>query len=292
MEALRLKVLKLFEYFRPFKNQDGLLEKLQSWVFVEWSTANDFVQDVNYPTNMLYAAALEAAAKMYGLSAWLEEAEEIRAVIRKQSYDGQFFVDNAVRKDQKLQVTRNRSEVCQYFAFYFGVATPATYPELWRTLREQFGPPRKKTHAFPEVHEANAFVGNLLRLEVLSGAGLQQQMLDESIAYLLYMAERTGTLWENVSASASCNHAFASHIIKSFYRDVLGLYEIDSVNKIVHVRFPDVQLTWCEGAVQVEGGRISLAWRQEGNKHLYRLAIPAAYTLAMEGNSGMWVREA
>ncbi len=291
VEALRPKVLKLFEYFRPFKNEDGLLEKLQSWVFVEWSAANDFVQDVNYPTNMLYAAALEAAAKMYGLPSLRQEAEEVRAVIRKQSYDGQFFVDNAVRKDKKLQITRNRSEVCQYFAFYFGVATPATYPELWRILQEQFGPRRKDTHDFPEVHEANAFVGNMLRLEVLSGAGLQQQILDESIAYLLYMAEQTGTLWENVSASASCNHAFASHIIKSLYRDVLGLYEIDSVNRVVRLRFPDVQLTWCEGAVQVEGGRVSLAWRKEGNKIFYRLLIPAAYTLEVEGKSTMWVRE-
>jgi alpha-L-rhamnosidase len=291
VEALRPKVLKLFEYFRPFKNEDGLLEKLQSWVFVEWSEANDFVQDVNYPTNMLYAAALEAAARMYGFPSLRQEAEEIRTVIRKQSYDGQFFVDNAVRKDKKLQVTRNRSEVCQYFAFYFGVATPATYPELWQTLREQFGPRRKETHAFPEVHEANAFVGNMLRLECLSGAGLQQQILDESIAYLLYMAEQTGTLWENISASASCNHAFASHIIKSLYRDVLGLYEIDSVNRVVHLRFPNVQLTWCEGTVQVEEGKISLAWRKEGNKNLYRLQIPAAYTQSVEEKSAMWVRE-
>ncbi|HXW16410.1 MAG TPA: hypothetical protein VEN79_18015 [Terriglobia bacterium] len=291
VEALRPKVLKLFEFFGPFKNEDGLLEKLRPWVFVEWSQANAFGQDVNYPTNMLYAATLEAAARMYGLPALTREAEEMRAVIRKQSYDGQFFVDNAVRKEGKLQVTRNRSEVCQYFAFYFGVATPVTYPDLWRTLREQFGPRRKETHAFPEVYEANAFIGNKLRLEVLSGAGLQQQILDESIAYHLYMAERTGTLWENVGASASCNHAFASHIIKSLYRDVLGLYEIDTVNRVVHVRFPDVQLTWCEGAVPVEGGRISLAWRKEGNKNLYRLAMPAAYTLAMEGNSAMWERE-
>jgi hypothetical protein len=72
---------------------------------------------------------------------------------------------------------------------------------------------------------------------------------------------------------------------------VLGLYEIDSVNRVVHLRFPDVQLTWCEGAVQVEGGRVSLAWRKEGNKNLYRLLIPAAYTLAVEGKTTMWVRE-
>jgi alpha-L-rhamnosidase len=291
VEALRPKVLRLFEYFRPFQNEDGLLEKLPSWVFVEWSAANDFVQDVNYPTNMLYAAALEAASNLYGLPAFREQAEAIWSVIRKQSFAGQFFVDNAIRKSNQLQITRNRSEVCQYFAFYFGIATPATHPGLWRALKEQFGPHRSETHAFPEVHEANAFVGNMMRLEVLSQAGLGQQILDESITYLLYMAERTGTLWENVGASASCNHSFASHIVKSLYRDVLGLYEIDSVNRVVHVRFPDVQLAWCEGSIEVADGRISLAWRKEGNNNSYRLMLPAGYTLATEGNSAAWLRE-
>ena len=61
VDALRPRVLKLFDYFRPFRNSDGLLEKLQSWVFIEWSDANQFVQDVNYPSNMLYAAALASA---------------------------------------------------------------------------------------------------------------------------------------------------------------------------------------------------------------------------------------
>jgi alpha-L-rhamnosidase len=291
VEALRPKVLRLFEYFQPFKNEDGLLERLPGLVFVEWSAANDFVQDVNYPSNMLYAAALDTAARMYGLPALRQEAEEIRAVIRKQSFDGGFFVDNAVRKEKKLQVTRNRTEVCQYFAFYFGIATPATYPELWRILREEFGPRRNQTHIYPEIHKANAFVGNMMRLEVLSREGLEQQILDESISYLLYMAERTGTLWENVGASASCNHAFASHIIKSLYRDVLGLFEIDPVSRVVHVRLPEVRLSWCEGSVQVEGGRISLAWRKEGKEQLYRVEIPMGYTLAMEGNNAMWIRE-
>lgn len=292
LEALRPRVLKLFEYFRQFKNSDGLLEKLPSWVFVEWSAANDFVQDVNYPTNMLYAAALESVANIYGIAVLGEEAQQIRDVIRKQSFDGQFFVDNAVRQGDKLQVTRNRSEVCQYFAFYFGVASPETHPELWKTLREQFGPRRKETHAYPEVHEANAFVGNMLRLEVLSQAGLGQQILDESVAYLLYMAERTGTLWENVGATASCNHGFASHITTSLYRDVLGMYAVDFVNKVVHLRFSDVSLTWCEGSVEVPGGRISLAWRKEGPKNLYRLAMPAGYSLLVEGNNHGWEREA
>lgn len=293
VEALRPKVLGVFEYFRPFRNEDGLLEKLKGWVFLEWSAANDFVQDVNYPSNMLYIAALEAAARMYGLPELLDEAEKIRGAIRRQSFDGEFFVDNAVRSGGELQVTRNRTEICQYFAFYFGVATLATHPKLWQVLREQFGPRRKETKLFPDVHEANMLDGNLLRLEVLSKAGLGQQVLDESISYLLRMAERTGTLWENTGATTgwSCNHACMSHVVKSLYRDVLGLYEVDTVNRVVHLRFPDVQLDWCEGSVPVVEGKITLAWRKEEGKKVYRMDAPAGYILALEHHDETWARE-
>ena len=108
---------------------------------------------------------------------------------------------------------------------------PETHAELWKALREKFGPDRKETKAFPDVHMANSFIGNMLRMELLSRGGRGQQILDESIAYLLYMAERTGTLWENVGAYASCNHGFASHIVHTLYRDVLGLYLVDVPHK-------------------------------------------------------------
>ena len=224
VDALRPRVLRLFDYFKKFRNEDGLLEKLESWVFVEWSAANSFVQDVNYPSNMLYAKALDAAGKMYGLSELTDDAERIRETIRRQSFEGGFFADNAKRVNGKLQTTTNRTEVCQYFAFFFDVAKPETHSELWQRLVKDFGPQRKQTKAFPEVHPANAFIGNVLRLELLSRYGLCQQLLDESLAYQLYMADRTGTLWENDGAYASCNHGFASHGgVHVLYRDVLGL---------------------------------------------------------------------
>ena len=140
VDALEPKVMKLLKYFKPFENEDGLLEKLESWVFVEWSAANKFVQDVNYPSNMLYAGVLSAAGRLYDRPDLVKKAEKLRETIRKQSFDGQFFVDNAVRKDGKLQVTKNRTEVCQYFAFFFDVASFETQPELWKKLQSAFGP--------------------------------------------------------------------------------------------------------------------------------------------------------
>ena len=95
VQSLQSKVLQLFDYFQAFENEDGLLEKLQGWVFIEWSAANKYVQDVNYPSNMLYAGALSVAARLYGLPRLAEKAERVRQKIREQSFDGRFFVDNA-----------------------------------------------------------------------------------------------------------------------------------------------------------------------------------------------------
>ncbi len=282
VDALQPKVQKLFEYFKPFLNNDGLLEKLDGWVFVEWSKANSFVQDVNYPSNMLYAAALSAAGRMYGKKELLDRAQTIRETIHKQSFDGEFFIDNAVRKDGKLELTNNHSEVCQYFAFFFDIATPESHPKLWETLRDKFGPQRKETQAFPDIHPANSFIGNVLRLEILSRYGHCQQILDESIAYLLYMADRTGTLWENDGAYASCNHGFASHIIHTLYRDVLGVYHIDPVEKTIRLRFTDLKLDWCEGRIPLPEGDTEMRWWKEKGTIRYRIDHPAGYSLHVE----------
>jgi len=291
VDGLKSRVLRLMEFFAQYENSDGLLEKLPSWVFVEWSAANRFVQDVNYPSNMLYAGALGAAGRIYGREDLADKAARIRETIRKQSYDGQFFVDNAVRRDGKLVVTDNRSEVCQYFAFFFGVADPKTHPALWEILRDRFGPDRKDTKAFAEVHLANSFIGNMLRMELLSRAGRNQQILDESIAYLLYMADRTGTLWENVGAYASCNHGFASHIVHTLYRDVLGVYCVDVSNKTVTVRFGDLKLDSCEGALPTPHGPVQLRWWKEGDRLAYRLSVPEGYVVKIENLSGRELAE-
>ncbi|MBQ6827346.1 MAG: hypothetical protein IJO46_04965, partial [Thermoguttaceae bacterium] len=40
INGLRRRVEKLFKFFEKFENSDGLLEKLESWVFIEWSASS------------------------------------------------------------------------------------------------------------------------------------------------------------------------------------------------------------------------------------------------------------
>ena len=273
------RVYALIDYFKPFLNEDGLLEKLTRWVFVEWSHANNLVQDVSYPSNMLYAQMLEVAGRLYNDEALSQQANRIRETIRKQSFDGEYFIDNAIRgKDGALELSGEHTEVCQYYAFFTHTATPQSHPELWKRLRDEFGPVRKQTNAHPDVPFANAFVGNYMRNELLSRQGLSAQILSETVDFYLPMVELTGTLWENMTTVASCNHGFASHIAHVLYRDVLGVYDISPTEKKVVLRMIDSGLHHCKGSIPVGDESVDVEWTKENDKFVVTLALPKRYT--------------
>lgn len=198
------RVRGLLTYFRRFENERGLLEKLESWVFVEWSKANAFVQDVNFPSNMLYAATLRAGGRLLGDPVLMQRARRLEDTIRCCAWRNGHFVDHAVRDAKGMLVVQDdASEVCQYYALSFGLTTPRRTRELWRRLvREEYG----------ALHPANAFVGKLLRLELLIRHGEYSAARRELMASFAPMARRTGTLWEHLDEQASCNHGFTSYI--------------------------------------------------------------------------------
>lgn len=266
VDSFRPKVDGLLDYLGRYVNDYGLLQHLPGWVFIEWSDANTLVYDVNYPANMLYAWSLDAAARMYGRRDMAQKASEVRERVRRESFDGMWFCDNAVVKDRvgSLGPSGRHTEVCQYFAFFTGTATRQTHPELYRRLMEDFGPNRIKKGLYPEVAPANFLFGTLLRMELLSRDGRAGQMYEELRDYLLYMAERTGSLWENQQPTASCCHGFASIAAVYLYRDILGVRDVDYLGKCVTLRPPkDVPLDWCEGVVPLSERAVAeISWRR------------------------------
>ena len=214
IERFAPRIEKLLGWFKCYENADGLLEKLPGWNFVEWSKANQLVQDVNYPTNMLYSGALAAAGRLYSNPELLTKSACIQKTVRAQSLQNGFFADRALRQeDGTLRVDSETTETCQYYAFYFGVATPETDTALWNTMLNDFGPQRDLEKTYPEIYPSNAFIGNYLRLDFMMRIGEFEKARENILGYFGYMAERTGTLWENIGTTASCNHGFASYVV-------------------------------------------------------------------------------
>ena len=214
VDAARTRVEALIEFFKGYENEYGLLERLDKWIFVEWSKANDLVQDVNFPSNMLYCAMLRAAARLYGDTRLEAKASKLETVIRSLSLTKEhFYCDNAIHTQDGLKISGVCTETCQYYAFFTGIATPEADQMLLEILLKKFGPKRDAHTSYPDIAPSNAFIGDYLRLELLLSLGKTEEMMDEIIHYFAPMAYTTGTLWENNGSYASCDHGFASSVV-------------------------------------------------------------------------------
>ncbi|MBQ2712751.1 MAG: hypothetical protein IJF71_05165 [Clostridia bacterium] len=255
LNAARGKAEGLIAYFNTLKNSDGLLENLQSWIFVEWSIANseEYVKGVNYPSNMLYAMMLNLLGEAYGVAAWQAEAAQMKRVIREQSYNGTFFEDNAVRdKEGALMRLGHISETCQYYALFCGIQTDEAFQ---RRVKEELGPFRREG-AHKAVGKSNAFIGNYLRLFWLTEQGEHGRVLDESVQYFYGMAQQTGTLWEHDQPEASCNHGFASAAAVLLYRAVFGYYGFTAEDGVLFT--PHIASITARATVSTPMGRFAL----------------------------------
>lgn len=212
IDAMRGKIYDLLDYFRRYENDLGLLENLKSWVFVEWSKANEYTDGVNFPTNMLYSAALKSAGELYGDDELVAKSERNFKTITEYSFNGEFFADNALRDASgKLKRTDNISETNQYYALFFGLANGDGFKRFRETMLKDFGYGRDEKTVYPDIAKSNAFIGNYLRLSYLYAAGEYFEVLKESEQYFTYMAKRTGTLWEHNDSGKSLDHGFASY---------------------------------------------------------------------------------
>ena len=201
---MRRRVLGLVKYFRQFENERGLLERLKSWIFIEWSKANDFAKEVNFPTNMLYAMTLRSASRLLGDKRLARQADKIDATVREMSWHNGVFRDHAVRDHNNGLVVRDDvTEVCQYYAFFTGLASPLRESALWqRLVRGDYGT------MFP----ANVFVGKIMRFQLLIENGEFEAARREVMKSYLPMARTSGTLWELFQKNVSCNHGFTSYV--------------------------------------------------------------------------------
>lgn len=209
-ELFRDSVMGVVRFLEKYENADGLLQNLPSWNFVEWSTANEWVQDVNYPTNFLYAEVLRSASMLYGDKDLAEKAERVARVAAEKSFDGEVFIDNAVLDGNGgLKNTRNSSEAGQYYAILFGNfdINEERYSKLRAHVLKGFDGFDSSDRGYVPV---NAFIGFYVRLCALMKLGLYDVLESDIKTFFGGMVNATGTLWEYKQHKGSYDHGFAS----------------------------------------------------------------------------------
>ena len=208
-ELFRDSVMGIVGFLSKYENAEGLLQDLPSWNFVEWSTANEWVQNVNYPTNFLYAEVLRAAYALYGDETLLKKAEAVADMTAEKSFDGEVFIDNATLVDGALVNTRNSSEAGQYYAILFGNfdINDEKYAKLKAHIMNGFDGFDTENRGFVPV---NAFIGFYVKICALMKLSWWEILEKDIKSFFGGMVASTGTLWEYKQHKGSYDHGFAS----------------------------------------------------------------------------------
>lgn len=229
VEKSRTNVEGILNYFVDFENEFGVLEDLKGWIFVEWSAANnsDHINGINVPSNACYYASLLAAAKVYGIKGLKEKAEKVKDYLLKNAYVDGFFVDNLIRNEKgDIISTENYTETCQYYMFFFKCADKHTHKELFDKMLNEYGKSDSSVSGGNPVKKqltpSNMIYGVYMRLELLMREQKRVELLNECVRYFYDMTQKTGTLWENNTASASCDHGFASYVSRFIIYALFG----------------------------------------------------------------------
>lgn len=229
VEKSRANVEGILNYFVDFENEFGVLEDLKGWIFVEWSAANnsDHINGINVPSNACYYASLLAAAKVYGIKGLKEKAEKVKDYLLKNAYVDGFFVDNLIRNEKgDIIPTENYTETCQYYMFFFKCADKHTHKELFDKMLNEYGKSDNSASGGNPVKKqltpSNMIYGVYMRLELLMREQKRVELLNECVRYFYDMTQKTGTLWENNTASASCDHGFASYVSRFIIYALFG----------------------------------------------------------------------
>lgn len=220
-DKYRKVLYALYDWFKEFENEDGLLQNLEGWNFVEWSKCNDedWIQDVNYPTNMLYSLFLSRMSEMFEDPELKDKSDKIKEKVVEKSFNGKYFEENA-RFDENgvLKNTDHVSETCQYYAIWTGVAdiNDEKYVYLKNAVLKSFGAFGDRD--FVPYEPSNAIIGYYLRMDVLLKLNEKELLLKEITDFFGQMVEKTGTLWEHKTESNSMNHGFASWVAEVIYK--------------------------------------------------------------------------
>lgn len=211
-EIFRPSVMGILSFLARYENSDGLLENLPSCNFVEWSTANSWTNDVNYPTNFLYSEMLFAVSRTFSCNKLSQKAQKVRKMAVDRSFNGRFFVDHAINKGTGVYENQKHvSEACQYYSILYGgvdINAPK-YAELRSYVINDFENFDAEGYTFCPK---NAFIGLYLRFNVLINMNDRELLLKNLEGFCGDMSRTTGTLWEYKDGKGSLDHGFASYV--------------------------------------------------------------------------------
>lgn len=271
--ALLPAVGRLLTAFETWRSDEGLLENVPSWNWLDWSDLR--YDGVSVAQNALYAKVLDEAARLERLCGcsgtaehYEQAAKQVRDALNRYCGAGPFYPDTLSRdKDGKLIPDAHKNETTQYYAMWCNVASKERTKQIWDVLRKT-GP-----------HDGLA-AGGLYRiceqLHVAARLGDYETLIRDVKSVFLPMADSDpGTLWEFFSPSASLCHGFCSEVAAVLTEELLGIEWGHPVKIAPH---GGGALRWCKGYITTPPGRIGVQWKLGDRRYELTVSLPKGLT--------------
>jgi hypothetical protein len=132
--------------FDGWRNSDGLLESIPSWMFFDY--ANIRTDGASVALNAIYARTLNEAARLERLAGDMAHADDfaklatkVRGSLNRLCPGDTFYPDVLFRNEKKeLVPSREACETTQYYTMWGNVPFPERLRQMWRALRDDFVP--------------------------------------------------------------------------------------------------------------------------------------------------------
>jgi len=251
-----------------FENQEGLLENVPGWNWLDWSKIR--MDGTVVSLNALYSRVLDAAADMTGKAEYRSKAKAIRETLCRLC-PGTIFPDCLLRKGDELEPSPEQAEGTQYFALWCGVPGEERSKALWQALRDGSSLSAPGTYTYMQRLHYAALHGDIDAL-----------VRDVRKVYGKQVDSGPGTLWEaldgcdNAPGVPGCSYSqgVASGVAVSLVQGVLGIQPIEGYRYVKIVPGVAGGVRWCRGTLPAKLGTIGVTWTLEGDGFQLLVSLP------------------
>jgi hypothetical protein len=264
--------------FDGWRNSDGLLESIPSWMFFDY--ANIRTDGASVAMNAIYARTLNEAARLERLAGDMAHADDFAKLATKargslnRLCPGDTFYPDVLFRNEKKELTPSREacETTQYYTMWSNVPSPERLRRMWRALRDDFVPtPLKKVQPIQGLMRAGVYPF-LERLEVAAELGDQAAIVRDAKAMFLPMIDRLpGTLWEDPMPGMALCHAIGCGTGGVLTEELLGIRLGLPLRITPH---SGGSLRWCNGFITTAKGRIAVDWKWQPDRYQVRASLP------------------
>ncbi len=299
-------VLRLLDWFDRFVDEDGLLDKLPEWNFIDWADVDRrgecTAMNALYHRTLQVAGELARRLEMPRIAADLaKRAESIAAAINIHLWDEHagVYVDSRLNGQQSHRISQQSNAI----VVAYGIAPRERWDRIFATVLDaarlvvtptgMVGLAPEAASSFNEEQDivsAQPFFSHHLH-RALVAAGRHDDLLKNIRSrWGEMLAGGVTTIWEVWDPNESKCHGWSTTPTFDLSTEVLGVAPIEPGFACFHVAPHPVDLDWAKGVFPTVRGDIPVSWRRTHDTFEIDIDVPAETTaeIVLPERAGGW----